>query len=199
MQLAYSVVEDVDNVEVLMAGTRKDECEEPLMLWDIIVDGLLNSVGEKIFDAWLKRNEHGERKVKFMAVENEKALEDPGQSGILELQRSINSAADSIVNKRKEIPLRWIAFVEELEKLDRFLLTSYGLLSFSDNFPGFSNGAEQDILDAMSFFGGQGRIQKYQTRNDDYVVFTDPSKITEAFKSLIVPKGIEVEQMSSEH
>lgn len=150
-----------------------------------------------VFNDWIRENEKIERNAKFIALENETAQVQPKESGLFEMQTAIKLAADSVVNNRKEIPIRWIVLIEQPEKLGRFIIASDDLLCFTTNFLGFSRtGLKEELQNAMDFFGGQGRIQKYDLDSNRYVIFTDPSKLTDAFKELIDPPSFKIKNMS---
>ncbi|CDF40096.1 NB-ARC protein [Chondrus crispus] len=204
MQLVHALVPDSESVRPIIVGTYKDSCGDLGEAEKVLREGLLDEVGEAVYDTWVRDKpeaENGEgRAIPFIAVENRTAKEDPGESGIEELEKLIKRLSDDIVASRLEIPLRWIAFVEEVERksaemnaerMSTVVWNTQEIFKCADGFPAFSTKKEErheEALRALKYFSKLGRCVLFDMPKEGVYLFPRPAAMLDFVRRVTGPE-----------
>lgn len=197
MQLAHFLVPDPSRIRVLVVGTRKAQCDEKQTL-KILKECLEKQLASKVYDSWIRRRQEGSVFVsasKFIAIENSQSSADAKVSGLDELERAVQEAGDEVVAARDAVPLRWLAFVDKLErehqKRNCLHFERTHVLAIGEGFPGFVEDGEereQDILEGLRCYASMGRLVLFELDKQEWYVFVDVQMITNVLGKLTAPE-----------
>ncbi|CDF33637.1 Sel1-repeat containing protein [Chondrus crispus] len=205
MQLAHFLVCDEAEVRVIIVGTRKSQCDEVATL-RILKKSLGTQLSPKVYNSWIRtRKGCREDFSKFIVIENSRTLQGPKESGLEELERSVAVLADEIVARRGNVPVRWLALVDKLERenarLGYLLFQRDFVLQVSVEFPGFAKDNEErenDVVCALRCFASMGRLTFLKLDETEWYVFVDVGRIAGLLGKLTMPEDRLQDQLSSE-
>ncbi|CDF40092.1 TIR domain-containing protein [Chondrus crispus] len=207
MQLVFALVQDTASLRPIIVGTHKDSCGDWGDAVKVLHKGLLDEVGEAVYNTWvragLETENGGEgRAISLVAVENRTSQDDPEESGIQELEQLIKQRSADILASRQEVPLRWIAFVEETERRRPVVLNKNDISNFVDGFPGFSTKKkerEQDALQALRHFNSHGRNVLFELSEEEFYVFPCPDVMLDFVRRVTGPEALVRERLSQKN
>lgn len=190
IQLAFALVRDPESAHILLVGTRKAACDDVGEMWNILQDGLMHELGDAPYDTWIK--EGSNQRVRFLALENSCAMDNPSASGLKELEDVLRDVADDVVETRTDVPAHWVAFIEELEQLRVVFLTRTDIVRLIDGFPGFhiDRGVrEEEAMSALQYYRGVGRVVLFEVSETECYVFMDPSRVLDFIRRITAPSA----------
>lgn len=83
---------------------------------------MVGELGRAAYDDWIRDKYPGQDqkwRLRFVAVENSTVESDRQGSGIEELEQAVIDAGEVVLERREDIPVRWIGFIEHLENVTR--------------------------------------------------------------------------------
>lgn len=201
---AVTVEEDVGSTaaSILIVGTRRDSCRYREKVPDYF-ESLKESLAD-VLDVGVSRcldlfN------VSILAIENKTAVEEPDASGLHALEEHLDVVAKNIINKSKEVPMRWLAFIENLrmdESLSGICIDRHVIQPRMDGFcfPLSEIDRRDELKALLLYFRDLGEVVLFDTSRLDlpmasreYLVFMDPEKILQALKVIVAPERIRCE------
>lgn len=201
---AVTAEEDVPSTaaSIVIVGTRRDSCKYRERVPDYFE--LLKESLADVLDRGVSRS-MDLFNVKILAIENKTAVDEPDASGLHALEEHLDILAKEIIDGSKEVPLRWLAFVENLrtdESLSGIFIDRHVIQPRMDGF--YFPLSEIDRMDELKalllYFRDLGEVVLFDTSGLDlpmaskqYLVFMDPEKILQALKIIVAPERIRCE------
>lgn len=181
IQLAQALADNRSEVVPIIVGTRKADCSKlDSQFNEFIRKQLCRELGKAAYDDWVKDDDRDESmygRLRFVAIDNKFAQDSRASSGLQDLERLLERAAEEIIVKRSEILARWIAFIDRLEAVSTsiglVLITKQDVAEVLNGFPGFDANIarrEDDGLAALKFFRQLGRLAFFEVSQDGYYV-----------------------------
>ncbi|CDF39398.1 TIR domain-containing protein GTPase [Chondrus crispus] len=201
---AITAEEDVKSTaeSLLVVGTRRDMCKHSENVPDYFQK--LKEELTELLDPGLTKSLNL-FEIPCFAIENSKAKKSPQKSGLMAIEAHLDSVAKKIIQRSKEVPLRWLAFLESLRtdemlpgifvKHDKIMDRMGGL-----HFPPTDIDRIKELKAMLLYFRDLGEVVVFDlsrltltASSEDFVVFIHPEKILQALKVIVAPKRVRCE------
>lgn len=190
---------------LLIVGTRRDGCNDIEQ-----VPHNLRALRECLFDtldAGVTKHLAVEH-IPILAIENQTAFECPEKSGLTALEQRLYAIARKVINESKEVPLRWLAFVQSLRKFESpGIFLDHAFIEAKNHgfyFPRRDIDRMGELQTLLRYFRDIGELVLYDRSSShwiqgrpDYVVCLQPERVLRALKVIIAPTDVRCEGLTN--